>query len=427
MPLLLAKRFLSLATLGLLGCAQAVAQTNACDYEYQPVASPPAKPSTVLPYGAAGLPEQFLRWIFEPAQWMARGLDRARLNGWGTSLLSAKKVSSGFFPLMGYRPAQGFAAGAGYFDDRFLGRSQSFEIYAEASTEDAQRGTLTLSIPFSSSRLELDAVSGRDGNSEFFGFGNRSSEKERSEFELLELTTRLRWQSALCCGLRLDLGLGLRSMWFDADGGSEQPRIDKRFPLGTIPGFQQDPSLFEITAALSHRFPTNATERTTRISFDEEIGVSRFETLSAGEFDFLSYWLEAAAQIPLGKPRRELHIRIRWDETVADGGNEVPFTLQPALGENSDLRGFAQNRFRGKASALTNLEYRFPTWPGAQGLVFYDLGRVFGGADGFNWDRWRWSAGLGAAIDTPSGFALKIQVGCSAEGVQPVIVMTRKF
>src|ERR1051326_8008234 len=375
--------------IGLCLCVCSLAQTNAPDYEYSPSTRPPAKPSPWLPYGVAGVPEQVLRVICAPAEWAANKSERS-MSGWGTSPLSSEQPSSGFFPLLDYSTAQGAGLGVGYYDENFLAKSQLLRVEGTASTEDAERFSVSLSRPMPESRFELGASFNRDANSEFYGFGNRTEESDRTFFEWIEGRGWFAWKQPLPAGLEIEGTVALDALSFDADGGEDGPRIRKKFALSSVPGFQADPDLVEFTAALSHRFRPVPTNSPGTVAFSEQASFSWYQTLSGGDFDFLKYSLAANVTVPLGKPRRELRAQLHWEEARADGGNVTPCVFEPTLGENTGLRGFGRDRYRDQATALASFEYRFPTWAVSQGMVFYDVGRVFRGADHFGLESWRW-------------------------------------
>ena len=62
--------------------------------------------------------------------------------------------------------------------------------------------------------------------------------------------------------------------------------------------------------------------------------------------------------------------------TDADGGQSVPFYLQPTLGGHRDLRGFRESRFRDQNTLLLGAEYRWQAWWALDGALFVDAGTV---------------------------------------------------
>lgn len=413
-----------------IGCwLRCSGQTNepAAEYEYAAPTNRPAKPSRWLPYGPERIPEYVLRLLFEPLQWVPRAVDHGRVGGWGTSPLSPHSATWGVYPILGYNPAQGGFGGLGYFDEKWLGRPFLLRLEAEAATEDAQRVQAEFASPLWSGRLGLGASFDRDANTEFFGFGNASRRERRADYEAIAVRGWLAWQTPAFAGFRVRPAVVLHALTFDSDGGSEPPRLDKNFALATIPAFQDDPDLVELRAELGYESGWLPADSLFAVSFSETIGGSRFQTLSGGDFDFWKYWVAVGTRLQLGKPRRELRARLRLEATDADSGDQVPFVFLPTLGENAGLGGFARGRFVDDEAAVANFEYRFPAWATADGLVFCDLGRVFDDGDEFTLRQWRWAAGLGGEAEMPSKFILRVRIGFSEEGVQPVVLMTRRF
>ena len=412
----------------LLRCGNCcLGQTTEVDYEYVAPTNLPPKPPAWLPYGVKGIPEQILRILFAPMQWIPRAVDQARIEGWATSPLSAEEASSGFYPIAGFNRAQGGVFGAGYFDQRFLRPDQLLRTEGWAATGNAQRFLIALAVPVHSSTLEAGASFDRDANSEFYGFGNGTRKSREGAFEWIQGMGWAHWGQPLPANLRAGLGGTVHALTFDSDGGSADPRIHKLFSLSTVPGFKDDPDLLELEISVAHSATNRSVEALSPVVFREEAGFSRFETLSGGRFDFYKYWATASGMVTLGKPKRELHVRLHWEEAQPDRGDAVPFVFLPALGENTGLHGFARNRFRDDAAALANLEYRFPAWPMAQAIIFGGLGRVFDGGHDVSFRSWQWSAGLGCDVLTPSLFHFQCRVWFSEEGVQPTLFLTRKF
>lgn len=404
-----------------------LSQTNEMDYEYAAPTNLPPKPPAWLPYGAKGTPEQVLRALSSPLQWIPRAVDRARIEGWATSPLSAEEASSGIYPVLGFNRAEGGVFGIGYFDRNFLRADHLFRAEGLVGTEEVHGFMVSLAAPISISTVEVGASFQRDANSEFYGVGNQTRKSSEGNFERLDARGWLKWRQPLPANLEVGFGATLHALTFDSDGGSAQPRIHKIFALSSLAGFQEDPDWIELGASVSHSSTNHPNEWLSPVVFHEQAGFSRFETLSGGNFDFYKYWTTASGLVTLGKPRRELLVRLHWEEAQQDSGDAIPFVYLPALGESTGLSGFARDRFRDEAAAVANCEYRFPAWPTAQGFVFADLGRVFDGASDFRFRSWQWSAGFGGDILTPSLFHCQIRMGFSEEGVQPSILLTRKF
>lgn len=102
---------------------------------------------------------------------------------------------------------------------------------------------------------------------------------------------------------------------------------------------------------------------------------------------------------------------------------EAPFWALSAIGDETALRGFHQDRFRGDGSVLSMSDLRanlFSLWRnqiGVGGHVFWDTGRVFSDFDTNTFFKdWKHSFGVGAAFSLFSpDLILRADVGFSGE------------
>ncbi len=77
-------------------------------------------------------------------------------------------------------------------------------------------------------------------------------------------------------------------------------------------------------------------------------------------------------------------------------GGVVPFRELTTLGGNRPLRGFIANRLYDRSAVAAQLEYTWPIWVWLDGSVHYAMGNVFGERlDNFQFDKLRQSFGFG--------------------------------
>jgi outer membrane protein assembly factor BamA len=93
----------------------------------------------------------------------------------------------------------------------------------------------------------------------------------------------------------------------------------------------------------------------------------------------------------------------------------APFWMFIPLGGTSSLRGYAMDRFLGKATALVNAEIRWPIYKRLGGVCFLDAGNASTSLNDFRIDRFRSAPGIGLrlAFDT---FVVRGDAGFSSEG-----------
>jgi len=123
------------------------------------------------------------------------------------------------------------------------------------------------------------------------------------------------------------------------------------------------------------------------------------------KFDFRKYFTPF-------NPDQILAGRLALTEIV---GDNVPLYEYATLGGKNDLRGFPTYRFRGGASALFNLEYRFPLFWIIGGIFFFDSGKVFNHLGEIDLQNWATNFGGGFRVYLEN-LILRIDYGKSREG-----------
>ncbi|HSD63268.1 MAG TPA: hypothetical protein VLB50_05690, partial [Ignavibacteriaceae bacterium] len=79
-------------------------------------------------------------------------------------------------------------------------------------------------------------------------------------------------------------------------------------------------------------------------------------------------------------------------------------------------RGFSQDRFLDKGSALINLELRYPIWRRFGGIIGVDAGRVFASYRNFTFNNWNLSPVAGLRFYM-NNFVVRADLGISSETI----------
>jgi hypothetical protein len=129
---------------------------------------------------------------------------------------------------------------------------------------------------------------------------------------------------------------------------------------------------------------------------------------------FARYGGELALFWDLNGYQRVLSLRqaIRVLDPLAAG--DVPFTELLSMGGREVMRGFQQDRYLGSSSTVTTLQYTYPIWLYLDGMIFAEVGNVFGSYfEGFSFQRLAMSFGFGVRsnADRDSAFALLFALG----------------
>jgi len=150
---------------------------------------------------------------------------------------------------------------------------------------------------------------------------------------------------------------------------------------------------------------------------------------SGADFDFSRYMLDYRYYKLLFGTYNVLALHLRG-ETLAGHDSLIPWWDLPSIGGRDNMRGFWENRFRGKSSALANIEYRYHILHfknnirkihldlDCDGNVFYDMGQVFVNEKEFNESlsmKLHNTYGLGFRILMPPNLMGRLDIGKAGE------------
>lgn len=127
------------------------------------------------------------------------------------------------------------------------------------------------------------------------------------------------------------------------------------------------------------------------------------------------YGLDVQPFIELFGGDRVLRLRLRYAAVVGPRRN-IPFEDWPNLGGSTLLRGYGRERFRGRATLLSTVEYRYPVQPNISSYIFVDAGRAYAALDAFTLEGMRVGFGGGLLLYTESTFLIGLQMSSSIDG-----------
>lgn len=151
--------------------------------------------------------------------------------------------------------------------------------------------------------------------------------------------------------------------------------------------------------------------------------------LAGDRFEYARYAAELQQFLPvpfLPKDRR-LAVRARLEKAEPLNGKAIPFYKLSMLGDAANLRGFDQNRFRGRGLLLFNFEYRYPIWDTWDAVIFVDEGQVFNDFDDIGFEALHFAAGTGVRIMTRTGFVFRLEIGWSRETTRVLFELVPNF
>jgi hypothetical protein len=137
--------------------------------------------------------------------------------------------------------------------------------------------------------------------------------------------------------------------------------------------------------------------------------------------------MEAQQFLPVLNERRVFALRAKSTLTFRDGGEPIPFYMQPTLGGSDDLRGYRPYRFRGDNVLVMNAEYRWEIFSGLDMALFADGGKVFAHKSDLDFRNLESDAGFGFRFNARNRTFLRLDVGFSHEGFQVWVKFSNIF
>lgn len=382
------------------------------------------------------IPAKVWRLIWTPLGATIIWVEQNRIQEKAINFFLNDDRTGGFFPLVSFGGNTGAGAGLTVFHNNLFNQRKKINLSFLYSTADNNTITLAYSDStlFGSSfyfNLLGDFFNDSDENL-FIGSAVSSEEKANSSIGANQTTDDDETSYATEQGgvmvnsgyaINQKIGLGITSSF-------KRANIDSGDGFG---GFQRDipgvgtTSLFSIGTTITFNF-TNGWPRTlsgTLFRFAYQYN----RELNGSQFEYNRYTVEAHQFIPipfLAKNRR-LGIRGRFEKIDRLNGKQIPFYELSLLGDAATLRGFDQNRFRGRGSLLFNLEYRYPVWDTWDAVIFIDEGQVYDDLNDIDFGEFHFAAGAGLRFMSPTGFAFRFEVGASSEAVRGLFQITPNF
>jgi outer membrane protein assembly factor BamA len=246
----------------------------------------------------------------------------------------------------------------------------------------------------------------------FFGIGPGTPQSAESFYTYDQTWGGFDWEILATPALGFTVPVEFLTARTGPSRSSVQPSAQTVFPETELAGFDRRLNYFVF--GLNLEYDTRSSQLTPNRGGYRAFRYSRFQGLNTTEFDFNQFEVDIRQFFELWSPRHVLAARTAWQFQQGD----VPFYLLSILDWKNMLRGFTRGRFRDKAYALFNFEYRFPIWDVMDGNIFVDTGKVFNNPDNFNFNDWRYSVGGGISFFFRDIVLIGFQAGYGGEGAQ---------
>jgi Omp85 superfamily domain len=255
---------------------------------------------------------------------------------------------------------------------------------------------------------------------DYFGLGPDSQKDARVNYRLSETEVAA-------------FGLYRPARWFSASGqvahlspsigsgtDSRYPSIETSFDESTAPGLSRQPAFLETGGIVEADFrdrPNNP-----KSGGRYSLLVARYDDRDGPAYDFTRTTIVVEHHLPIFDKKRVFSVRGLATRLGAGAGDTVPFYYMPAFGGRDTVRGFLDYRFRDRAWALLNAEYRWEAVSGVEMAMFYDVGDVKPRVESLSLRDVRSSYGLGVRFHTSSSIFMRTEVAFgSGEGTRAFV------
>lgn len=331
------------------------------------------------------------------------------------------KGANGFEPavLGGMRSGNGFAYGVGYRRSDLWHDRVDFRLTARGTTEQAYmfdfRGALK---KLETERAFVDFYAKFENSPlmDYYGPGPESKKSNRTSYRLedTELDLRAGYRptrhlsaAARVGGYFVNTGRGRRSGF---------PSTDEIFDPQVTPGLLEQTKFFRWGGTL--RFDYRDNPSGPRRGGNYYLRFTRYSDRSLRKHTFNRLVGFAEQYLPYHNDTRVIALRLEGATAFVDegSGQTVPFYLQPTLGGNGRLRGFARYRFYDQTSVLATLEHRWYVFTGLDAAVFVETGKVAPRNGLLNLNELEWSGGISLRFKINKNFFMRLDNAVSREG-----------
>jgi outer membrane protein assembly factor BamA len=257
---------------------------------------------------------------------------------------------------------------------------------------------------------------------DYYGEGPFSSQDDRTSYRLEDVGVDLAAGVVLSRGFDVGGTVG----WY---GAHTRPGTRSGFPST---GEVFDPSgLEDDTSFLRWRvfaqYDTRDVRSGARSGGLYRASFRRYYDRELEKYSFSQLEFGAQHSFPYFNKSRVVAVRVYSLLSFEDDGQQVPFYLQPKLGGNDDLRGFARYRFYDDHMIFANLEHRWHAFSGLDMALFVDAGKVIPKKEDITFGDLRWSGGIGFRYKIEGNVFLRTDFAYGSEGFRAIATFSDIF
>jgi hemolysin activation/secretion protein len=319
--------------------------------------------------------------------------------------------------LGGMRSGNGTTFGVGYRRSDLWQDWLGARVTARGTLREATMFDLTLDVPRwrpSRANVKLYVKYENSPRMDFYGEGPDSSKENRSSYRLEDFRTDLEARYRIF--RHLNVGIQFGGLWVNTGEGNRSgvPSPDEIFNPAEIPGLAVQTNFIRTGGFL--QYDCRDTPGGPRSGGNYYIRYSHYSDQKLNAHSYQQTESAVEQYFPYFNRTRVVALRLGTKITYAYHGQTVPFYLQPTLGGNEFLRGFARYRFTDANSILATAEHRWFVGTGFHAALFFEGGKVANKAHDLNFHHLEYAGGIGLRFTILNNVIMRIDNGFSREG-----------
>jgi len=321
----------------------------------------------------------------------------------------------------------GFSLGPQYARRDLLRDNLVSDTYVVGSTKLWWRGQTSLAAPSLLNghlSLKLDAAYEDAASVYFYGEGPNSLRSGKSDFRR-EFTTPHFETAFHLASNRVTVGYRIGGLLAHVGPGRLSDPTTTVYAGDNVPGLDHQSHFITGSGFVNLDFRKPGFSNPSGFKLDAENTQFWDKTWNAYSFDLLA--TQAEYDFTFANGMHALAFRARNETTFVQGNNQVPFYLQPTLGNSDDLRGYDRYRFYGNGSSLVTGEYRWSVAETLEMAIFGDGGNIYQRPGLIGVRDARGDGGIGFRFKNKQATFMRFDVGFSPEGVHLWFVFNPVF
>lgn len=348
---------------------------------------------------------------------MVRQVNDLVERGLSEGLASGEGANGPQIVLGGMRSGQGMSVGVGYRRADLWRERLGYRVTARGTPELAYLLDLELDFQSLGSRRSFVKLYTKFESSpqmDYYGPGNDSAESARTSYLFDDFATDLNAGFELFRHFRAGVTAGWVAVHTGKGNRGGVPSTDEVFTPETTPGLDQDTDFFRYGAFVAYDYrdsPAGARRGGfygARYREYNDVRLNLFG-FKQGEFELQQYF-------PFFNETRVLALKLATTLSFEEAGQRVPFYLQPTLGGNDDLRGFARYRFYDDNVIFASVEYRWHVFTALDMALFADAGKVAARRADIDFSDLSYSGGIGFRFRLADAVVSRIDFAYGREG-----------